>query len=114
MHHIGKLANVTVIPMVILTYFCLPMVWRRLSPQVDHWKSYPSSFSPVKISRPEVFQKKLMKEYFEVYISNFLDELEASDLKLKKVIVDAPNVLSADSRKCMVDTSVVICAPSTP
>ena len=45
---------------------------------------------PCVILRPEVFQKKAMKESFEAYIANFLEEMESENMKLNKVIVDAP------------------------
>ena len=45
---------------------------------------------PCIISRPEIFQKTRMKENFEVYISNFIDELKEADIRLSKVVLDAP------------------------
>ena len=45
---------------------------------------------PCVILRPEVFQKKAMKESFEVYIAHFLEDMENENMQLNKVIVDAP------------------------
>ena len=42
------------------------------------------------ISRPEVFQKKEMKENFQAYLSMFLDEMEECSMKVRKLVVDAP------------------------
>jgi len=54
---------------------------------------------PCIISRPEVFQKKMMKTNFEAYISNFIDEMNSCGLSLKKLIVDAPERATCRKQK---------------
>ena len=54
---------------------------------------------PAVISRPEVFQKKRMKDHFEGYVSNFLEEMAAASMKLKKLVVDAPERATCRKQK---------------
>ena len=54
---------------------------------------------PCLISRPEIFQKKRMKAQFEAYISNFLEEMQATPMVLKKVVLDAPERATCRKQK---------------
>ena len=51
------------------------------------------------ISRPEVFQKKASKAAFEVYIESIIEELIDCDLRLDKLVCDAPERASARKQK---------------
>lgn len=54
---------------------------------------------PCLIFRPESNQKKDMKAEIEAYISIFLDKLAQEDLKLLKVVLDAPERASLRKQK---------------
>lgn len=45
---------------------------------------------PCIICRPEVRRKSSMKDYFEAYLSLFLDKLVEANVALKKAVADAP------------------------
>ena len=54
---------------------------------------------PCVIFRPEVFQKKSMKQNFEAYLSNFLSEVKDCGLKVLKLVADAPERASCRHQK---------------
>ena len=54
---------------------------------------------PAIISRPEVFQKKRMKDSFEGYVSNFLEEMASASMNLKQLVVDAPERATCRKQK---------------
>ena len=54
---------------------------------------------PCLISRPEVFQKKRMKDRFEGYISNFIEEMKSAGMVLQKLVLDAPERATCRKQK---------------
>ena len=54
---------------------------------------------PCLISRPEVFQKKRMKERLDIYVSSILDEFSHEGLRLSKIVLDAPERAAARKQK---------------
>ena len=54
---------------------------------------------PVVISRPEIFQKVAMKLNFETYIASLLEQLRDNDIRLEKLVLDAPERAACRKQK---------------